>query len=184
MSRIKIKELGAKDLQASLPLVWDVFQKYEAVNYPEAGKQMFYQAIHDPGYLSMLRAYGAFEEKKQVGIIATREAGKHVALFFVDGEYHGQGIGRKLWNKLMTENDAREVTVHSSIYAQEVYKKLGFVQTGEIQEEDGMQYIPMIYKREYKSDCPCKKTKCASHGICMECKSRHKDSGRPRPCER
>lgn len=184
MKKTKIKELNAKELQAALPLVWDVFQKYEAVNYPEEGKQLFYQAIHDPGYLSTLKAYGAFEGKELVGIIATREAGKHVALFFVDGNYHGQGIGRRLWNELMAENDSKEITVHSSIYAQEVYKKLGFEQTGEMQEEDGMQFIPMTYTRKYKEDCPCKKTKCASHGICMECRSRHKDSDRPRPCER
>ena len=29
-----------------LPLVWDVFCKYEAVNYPKNGEEAFWNAIH------------------------------------------------------------------------------------------------------------------------------------------
>ncbi len=38
-----------------------------------------------------------------------------------------------------------KITVHSSPYAVDVYKKLGFVQTGEKQENDGIIYVPMIF---------------------------------------
>lgn len=70
----------------------------------------------------------------------------HIALFFVDGDYHCRGIGRMLWNAVLADSKANEITVHSSLYAVEVYKKLGFVQTAGIQEDGGIQYIPMIYK--------------------------------------
>ena len=30
--------------------IWDVFCKYEAVNYPENGRNAFWEAIHDPQY--------------------------------------------------------------------------------------------------------------------------------------
>ena len=57
------------------------FIKYEAVNYPETGKEAFHQAICSAEYLDMLTAYGAFDDEKLIGIIATRNAGAHIAFF-------------------------------------------------------------------------------------------------------
>lgn len=34
---------------------------------------------------------------------------------------------------------------YSSLYAAEIYKKLGFYQTTSVKEDDGIQYIPMEY---------------------------------------
>ena len=81
--QIKIKEI--RKIEDALLLVWDVFCKYEAVNYPDAGKQAFWDAIHSEEYLQTLHAYGAYEGKRLVGVIATRNEGRHIALFFVDG---------------------------------------------------------------------------------------------------
>ena len=72
---------------------------------------------------------------------------KHIALFFVDGKYHMQGIGRQLWNVMLRENPNHELTVHSSLYAIPVYERLGFVKTGAIQTENGITYLPMVFKR-------------------------------------
>lgn len=143
---MKIKHLNSGQLREALPLVWDVFSKYEAVNYSEEGKKAFWDAIHSDEYLNMLTAYGAFENKELVGIIATRNEGAHLALFFVDGNHHRQGIGRSLWNTVLAENTASIITVHSSLYAVEAYQKLGFVITDEIQDEGGIQYVPMKYQ--------------------------------------
>ena len=88
----------------------------------------------------MLTAYGAFDDSNRlVGVIATRDEGTHIALFFVDGDYHRQGIGKSLWNN--------RITVHSSQYAAPIYAKLGFVKTGDIQTENGITFIPMIFER-------------------------------------
>lgn len=140
-----IKRLNETELRNALPLVWKVFLEYEEVNCPESGKQAFWDAIHSEDYLAMLTAYGAYKAETLVGIIATRNEGSHVALFFVDGAYHHQGIGRSLWNTVLSDSTAKKVTVHSSLYAVEVYKKLGFVPTDGIQEDGGLQYIPMVY---------------------------------------
>ena len=72
---MKIKEIGRKELDKALPLVWDVFCKFEAVDYPENGRQAFRDAIHDEEYLDSLKAYGAFEGKELLGIIATSGTG-------------------------------------------------------------------------------------------------------------
>ena len=143
---MKIKCLNQTELNNALPFVWDVFCEYEEVNYPDSGKQAFWNAIHSKEYIQMLSAYGAYENEKLIGIIATRNAGSHIALFFVDGHYHHQGVGRSLWNAVLEDSAVNEITVHSSLYAVEVYKKLGFVQSDEVQEDGGIQYIPMVYK--------------------------------------
>lgn len=143
----KVKALSPTELENSLDLVWKVFLEFEAVNYPEEGKMAFYKAIHSQDYLSMLRAYGAFDQDKIIGIIATRNEGTHVALFFVDGEYHRRGIGRKLFKRCLEDNDKRVITVHSSEYALDVYRKLGFVQMEELRDEGGIRYIPMVLVR-------------------------------------
>lgn len=75
-----------------------------------------------------------------------RNEGSHIALFFVDGAYHNQGISRSLWNAVLADNSAKSITVHSSLYAAEVYKRLGFVITDEVREDGGIQYVPMEYR--------------------------------------
>ena len=61
-------------------------------------------------------------DQKLVGIIATRNEGSHVALFFVEGKYHGKGIGRSLWNAVLKENMSEMITVHSSLFALTIYE--------------------------------------------------------------
>ena len=142
-----IKKLSRTEILEFLPLVWDVFCGFEAPNYPESAKFAFKRAIYDENYLAMLTAYGAYKDCVPIGIIATREGGEHIALFFVDGKYHRQGIGRQLWNAMLENNPNKELTVHSSLYAVPVYEKLGFVNIDDIQTEDGITFLPMMYNR-------------------------------------
>lgn len=145
---MKVRRLKQDEISKSLDLVWRVFCKYEAVSYPESSKAAFWQAIHSADYLNMLTAYGAFDDSNRlVGIIATRDEGAHIALFFVDGDYQGQGIGRKLWNAMLNDNANNKITVHSSQYAVPIYAKLGFVKTGDIQIENGITFIPMVFEK-------------------------------------
>lgn len=142
---MEIRLLTREELNRSLDLVWKVFCDYEAVNYTEYSKRVFYDAIHSRDYLAMLTAYGAFDDSELVGIIASRNVGSHIALFFVDGNYHRRGIGRKLFDTMLESSTADIITVHSSIYACNVYEKLRFQQTGNKVEEAGITYIPMEY---------------------------------------
>jgi GNAT superfamily N-acetyltransferase len=85
--------------------------------------------------------YGAFDGETLVGIIATRNAGNHIALFFVDGKYHRQGIGRELFKEVLRDNTTGEITVHSSPYAVEVYRHLGFIALDRERVTDGITEI-------------------------------------------
>ena len=181
---MKIKKLNHKKLTDALPLVWKVFCDYEAADYPENSRKAFWDAIHTEEYLATLTAYGAYENRKLTGIIATRNEGTHIALFFVDGNHHRQGIGRSLWNAVLAENTSPTITVHSSLFAVDVYKRLGFVTTDEVQNDGGIWYVPMEYTMVCNEDCPCSKVTCIRHGKCNECRAHHGKRNRLRPCER
>ena len=144
---INVRKLSRKEIDEAIPLICNVFNKYEAVNYPEADKEAFYLAIHSADYLDMLTAYGAFDDEKLIGIIATRNAGAHIALFFVHGDYHRQGIGKMLFKACLKDNENNQITVNSSEYALDVYKKLGFIQIDSLKCEDGIRFIPMTFNR-------------------------------------
>ena len=143
-----IKQLTKQEIINALPLVWKVFNEYEAVNYSAFGTQAFYHAIHDEGFIDQLSAYGAFDGETLIGILASRNKGGHIALFFVDGTYHRQGIGRRLFNAFLADSDQNEITVNSSLYAVGIYEKLGFTKTDEPQEDSGIRFIPMVYRNK------------------------------------
>lgn len=95
----------------------------------------------------MLKIYGAYLNNKIVGVIATRNNGNHISLFFVDGKYHRQGIGRKLFETILQKSTGEKITVNSSSYAVEVYKKLDFESDTDEQIVDGIRFTPMTYMK-------------------------------------
>ena len=126
MTTISIRKLEQGETENALRLVWCVFQEYEAPDYTKEGAGEFYRSIHDEKYLSQLCLYGAFVQEELVGVIATRNRGKHIALFFVDGKYQGQGIGRQLFQTVRAKCPLDKMTVNSSPYAVSIYRKLVF----------------------------------------------------------
>lgn len=144
MKNLIIKELSPEEIPDALELVWKVFKEYEAPDYTEEGIREFYSSIHDEGYLSKLRIFGAFLDGKLPGVIATRSAGTHIALFFVDGKYHRRGIGRALFEAVLKACPAERLTVNSSPYAVPVYRRLGFHETDTEQTVSGLRFTPMV----------------------------------------
>ncbi|MGN1157448.1 MAG: GNAT family N-acetyltransferase [Agathobacter sp.] len=123
---MEIRKVNTSEYEDALALVWKVFLEYEAPDYTEEGIHEFYRSIHDEAYLSMLSVYGAFVDNELVGVIATRKYGGHIALFFVEGKYHRQGIGRQLFEAVKADCKEDCITVNSSPYAVNIYGKLGF----------------------------------------------------------
>ncbi len=82
-----------------------------------------------------------------VGIIEIRD-NKFISLLFVDKNYQGIGIARKLINESLKEVIKRDpnsdkIYVHASPYSIPIYKKIGFIATDKMQEENGIKYLPM-----------------------------------------
>lgn len=142
---MKIEQINLENRQKALELVLSVFMQYEAPEYSEQGIKTFKDLINSKESIDGLELYGAFKGEEIVGVIATRNDGNHIALFFVDGKYHRQGIGKKLFETVIKESTEEKITVNSSPYAVEVYKKLGFVSDSDEQLTDGLRYTPMTY---------------------------------------
>lgn len=143
---MEIKKLKQDDISGALDLVLNVFMEYEAPDYSQKGIETFKEGINDVKWVDSLQWYGAYKEKLLIGIIATRNEGNHIALFFVKDEYHRQGIGRKLIEIVIENSTSDSITVNSSPYAIEIYKHFGFSVMQEEQITDGIRYTPMLLK--------------------------------------
>lgn len=130
--------------ESIIPLVWDVFLEYVGNTYSEEGKQEFYQSITDKQYLDRLTIYGAYENGVLNGIIASRNNGNYIALFFVDSSFQGKGIGRALLNCITKENQSGFLFVNSSPYAVPIYEHFGFKKVYHEQCVNGIRFIPMM----------------------------------------
>ena len=142
----KVKNLQAEQLAEALSFVWEVFCRFEAPEYSEEGITEFKNFLNNEEEIGKLDFYGAFDKASDiVGVLAMRKP-SHISLFFVKAEYHRQGIGRQLFEKILCDYQPQGIgvfTVNSSPYAVEVYRKLGFKLTGNECITNGIRYTPM-----------------------------------------
>ncbi len=141
-----IRKLESFETESALDLVNKVFMEFEAPDYSEEGVEEFNKSMRDEEYLSKLCMYGAYANEKLIGVIATRSEGTHIALFFVDSDFQGKGVGRSLFQTVVADCNSNRITVNSSPYAVPIYKKLGFTETDTEQAVNGLRFTPMEYK--------------------------------------
>ena len=140
----ELRRLSPEQLPDALSLVWEVFSRFEAPVYAAEGIAEFRNTLNDREKISRMTFYGAFQEDALVGVLAMRPL-RHISLFFVKAEYHGRGIGRKLFEAMRRDYEEQVFTVNSSPYAVEIYRHLGFVPTGDEQVTNGIRYTPMKF---------------------------------------
>lgn len=143
---MEIRELESSELEDALKLVWEVFSEYEVSDYSEEGINEFWNFIHDTSELKKLSIYGAFDKKQILGVLAGRK--EHISLFFVDQNYQGKGIGRKLFNSFKDRVQEKEITVNSFPYSVKIYEKLGFNIVDKEQIKNGIRYVPMKFLKK------------------------------------
>lgn len=141
-----IRKLKENEISAALELAWEVFLKYEAPDYTETGAEEFRKSIDDGGFVGALSFYGAFDGDILAGVAATR-GDSHIALLFVDGKFHRQGVGTRLFKAVAENTSSPKITVNSSPFAVPVYHKWGFKNTSEEQSVNGLRFIPMEFNR-------------------------------------
>lgn len=145
---MEIRKITLSERACALELVFRTFMKYEAPDYSKEGVESFRKSVIDnKDFLNHIVLHGAFQGEEIRGVIATRNQGNHIALFFVDEKYHQQGIGKSLFQTVLQKCNSNEMTVHSSPYAVRIYQHLGFVETAPEQITDGIRYTPMIYQK-------------------------------------
>ena len=147
------------DLPEAIELVWRVFHEFEAPDFSEEGVNEFkggleLSTMQDKLINCAWIMWGCFKEDRLAGMIAMRQP-FHISLLFVDKEFHRQGIARALMNSAVKEyvdegfvqaEAANTVTVNSSPYAVEIYKRLGFEPTDTEQLIKGIRFTPMAKK--------------------------------------
>lgn len=144
---MEIKKIDRTQIPDAVNLIWTTFLQFEAPDYSDEGVKSFKKFIENKDIINSLEFWGAYDNGKLKGVIATNENRKHVCCFFVKAKYHRQGIGRKLWEHILINNQNSIITVNSSPYAVPVYHKLGFVDTDTEQLTDGIRYTPMKFER-------------------------------------
>lgn len=152
--KMKIRKLNTKDIVTAMELVWQVFSEFESPEYREEGGAEF-KAFIEPSYITdkmamgELHLWGAFDGTKIIGVIAVRPP-LHISLLFVDKAYHRKGIARKLFETVINNKiiigEHVSITVFSSPYAVEIYRRMGFVSTGTEQAINGLRFTPMRCK--------------------------------------
>ena len=149
MVEYKIEELKLENLKEAIKVIEATFLKFEAPEYSKEGVENFfkfanYETIKEK-LSSNMKMYVAKVNNKIVGVIGYRD-NSHINLLFVLEEYQHNGIAKALYN-LVIENckneGTKKVTVNSSPYAYEVYKKFGFIDDNKMQEVDGIKFYPM-----------------------------------------
>ena len=145
---MEINEIKKDDFKPALDLALKIFDKFEAPDYSDEGIESFHRSLNDKEYIDQLKMYGAFSDGVLLGIIATRNKGNHIALFFVDDKAQGKGIGRKLFEKICKDRQTGKLTVNSSPFALEIYHHLGFKDTDSEQIIDGIRFTPMEYTKK------------------------------------
>lgn len=159
-----------------LRFVIDVFMKYD---YEMEGVTNFRKdVLENSEYLESLTTYGAYEGDILIGVLAIKDEGHHIGLFFVDDSYRRQKVGTELFWYVLYHGFKCPITVNSLPYGVEFYHKLGFVNTDSEQNVDGIRFTPM------KFECPCKRIKCSRYRECVECQIHHKEKGNLPTCER
>jgi GNAT superfamily N-acetyltransferase len=133
-------------------LIKTVFDEFVAPDYSPAGNAFFYAYI-DPAKLTQRISEGnivltAKAAGAIVGAIEVREA-NHICLLFVDKARQGQGIAKKLVERagaICREKDTalRCFEVNASPYSEKIYAKMGFRKTANMQNVNGLKFVPMM----------------------------------------
>jgi GNAT superfamily N-acetyltransferase len=132
-------------------LIRNVYNEFVAPDYTAEGNRFFYDWI-EPAKIKERQTNGrtmllAMVGTTLAGIIEIRD-NNHISLLFTSKAYQGRGIARTLLHEAMkaclqNNPDLTAFYVHASPFSVPIYRKLGFVETNIMQENNGIRYIPM-----------------------------------------
>jgi GNAT superfamily N-acetyltransferase len=152
---IIIEEIKTEEIEFAINMVKTVFNEFVGKDYSEEGNKEFLDFLLSDKMKERLKnnlnkTFIAKYDSEIIGLLEIKN-NDHISLFFIKKEFHGKGIGRILFEyylRILKQNnyDIKIVSVNSSIFAENIYSKLGFRKINEIQEKNGIKYLPMEYK--------------------------------------
>lgn len=155
--KFSLRMAQEKDWEPAMKLAWETFLIFEAAEYSQEGIENFRDFISDQWLKNMFlkgeyQMIVALNGEKIIGFITLRNR-CHISLLFVDKNYHKQGVGtaliQRLGEYLISEMGVDYMTVDSAPYALEFYHKLGFWDLAPRQENHGIVYTSMKKNLRY-----------------------------------
>ena len=140
---IEVKQLVNNEKDEALLFAKRIFIESENESYSKEGIETFCNFVDNKKITKSFKVYGAFENNILKGLIATDRRKRHINLFFVGKDSQGKGIGKKLMNIVVNNNENSYITVNSSRYGVPIYEKIGFIKIEEEKEQDGLKFTPM-----------------------------------------
>ncbi|MGN1330256.1 MAG: GNAT family N-acetyltransferase [Clostridia bacterium] len=146
------REMNLNELEETMELVKKVFDEFEAPEYSDEGIKNFYKFANVENIKKLLnenlKIVIVKDYSKIIGMLAIRD-NSHIGMLFVDKSYHRKGIAKYLirYAKGLYRMNNTDITVNSSPYAVEIYKRMGFEILSNEKETDGIRFIPMVLKK-------------------------------------
>ena len=151
MSPIKISPFQKGQEVLVHNLIKKVYDEFVSIDYTKEGNDFFYDGIK-PSHIAdrqskQINILVAMDDSQIVGMIEVRN-NNTISLLFVNKDYQGKGIAGNLFREALKIYKQRNPNldkfyVHASPFSIPIYKKLGFVETDVMQEENGIKYLPM-----------------------------------------
>ena len=149
MEPIVYRKMNTGEERAVCDLVALVFNKYVAPDYGQDGIKEFFRFANTDAMKERMKSDGfvlvAQQADSLVGILEFYPP-DIIAMLFVTIQH--QGVAKELLAQAISKvrvlnPDLSKLTVHSSPYAEPIYKKMGFYRTGNTTTENGITYVPM-----------------------------------------
>lgn len=154
MTEISISNYLPGEEKEILDLVRTCFDEFVSTDCTKAGIIFFYEFID----IEVFRKRNQFETFTYiaknnlgliVGMIEVKNDG-HICLLFVHKDYQSKAIGYHLFKKakdyfMKYGKDKVKMTVNSSIYAFDIYKKYGFTAVSNQKTLNGINFIEMEF---------------------------------------
>lgn len=147
----EIRWAKVEDWQQTMDMVWRTFMEFEASDYTEEGIANFHDFISN-GKIYQMFEKGSYPmlvacaKERVIGQISVRNR-NHLSLLFVEKQFHRQGIGRALLDRmaeyLKKECGEAFMSVMAAPYAVGFYRKCGFHVYGPEKEYAGIRVMPM-----------------------------------------
>lgn len=149
---VRYRRFNNKDVVAVALLMPKVYKEFNSDEATPEKIQEFYDYI-DPKknsnkeLLQKIKRpifFVAEDNKKIIGLI--RGMPDRVTSLFVEGKYHKQGIGKRLFElfeKDTKKHGAKVIRVRASLFATSFYGKMGFIKSTGQRQFRGMKIQPM-----------------------------------------
>ncbi len=144
---IEFEKLPIEKNSECLELVWNVFQEAEASIFTSEGILEYKKTIDETRELNNITFYGALENEKIVGVLGMRE-NNHIGYFYIATDYQRQGIGKSLFKLMKSDYENKVFTVNAMPTGVNAYSRLGFVQSGDLVNNNGVISTPMKYREK------------------------------------